>query len=105
MGLSLTQLEALGECRPPWQRHPELSGCITTLTEVANFCAAMDTLIDQDVAEADHCSHIVHCKNVNPKGSASLPDDYLHHNLIMIAILYYGCLYPLTKDITHNVAI
>ena len=33
--------------------HPELSGCITTLsvcnTEVANFCAAMDTLIDQDV--------------------------------------------------------
>ena len=34
-------------------RHPELSDCITTLTvrnmEVANFCAAMDTLIDQDV--------------------------------------------------------
>ena len=33
--------------------HPELSGYITTLTvvlqEVANFCAAMDTLIDQDV--------------------------------------------------------
>ena len=33
--------------------HPELSGCITTLTvrnmEIANFCAAMDTLIDQDV--------------------------------------------------------
>ena len=32
--------------------HPELSGCITTLTvrnmEVANFCAAMNTLIDQD---------------------------------------------------------
>ena len=39
--------------------NPELSGCITTLTvttfrgadikvEVANFCAAMDTLIDQD---------------------------------------------------------
>ena len=32
--------------------HPELSGCITTLTvrntEVANFCAAMDTLIAQD---------------------------------------------------------
>ena len=32
--------------------HPELSGCITTLTvrntEVANFCTAMDTLIDQD---------------------------------------------------------
>ena len=28
--------------------HPELSGCITTLTEVANFCAAMDTLIGQD---------------------------------------------------------
>ena len=32
--------------------HPELSGCITTLTvrnaEVANFCAAMDTLKDQD---------------------------------------------------------
>ena len=29
--------------------HPELSGCITTLSvEVANFCAAMDTLIDQD---------------------------------------------------------
>ena len=29
--------------------HPELSGCITTLAvEVANFCAAMDTLIDQD---------------------------------------------------------
>ena len=31
--------------------HPELSGCITTLlvrNEVANFCAAMDTLIDQD---------------------------------------------------------
>ena len=27
--------------------HPELSGCITTLT-VANFCAAMDTLIDQN---------------------------------------------------------
>ena len=31
--------------------HPELSGGITTLTvviQVANFCAAMDTLIDQD---------------------------------------------------------
>ena len=30
--------------------HPELSGCITTLSvcKVANFCAAMDTLIDQD---------------------------------------------------------
>ena len=28
--------------------HPELSGCITTLIEVANFGAAMDTLIDQD---------------------------------------------------------
>ena len=32
--------------------HPDLSGCITTLvvgnTEDANFCAAMDTLIDQD---------------------------------------------------------
>ena len=29
--------------------HPELSGCITTLTlEVANFGAAIDTLIDQD---------------------------------------------------------
>ena len=33
--------------------HPGLSGCITTLTvrntlEVANFSAAMDTLIDQD---------------------------------------------------------
>ena len=30
---------------------PELSGYITTLTvnmEVANFCVAMDTLIDQD---------------------------------------------------------
>ena len=32
--------------------HPELSGCITTRTvrntlEVANFCAAMGTLIDQ----------------------------------------------------------
>ena len=30
----------------------ELSGCVTTLTvrntEVANFCAAMDTLIDED---------------------------------------------------------
>ena len=33
------------------EKHPELSGCITTLTvvmEVASFCAAMDTLIDQD---------------------------------------------------------
>ena len=33
--------------------HPELSGCITTLTvrnmEVANFSTAMDTVIDQDV--------------------------------------------------------
>ena len=33
---------------------PELSGCTTTLTvrnmEVANFCAAMDTLIDQDAS-------------------------------------------------------
>ena len=28
--------------------HPELSGCITTLMEVANFGAAIDTLIDQD---------------------------------------------------------
>ena len=28
--------------------HPELSGGITILTEVANVCAAMDTLIDQD---------------------------------------------------------
>ena len=36
------------------QPHPELSGCITThtvsKTEIANFCAAMDTLIDQDEA-------------------------------------------------------
>ena len=32
--------------------HPELSGCITTLT-VANFCAAMDTLIDQDAGGYD----------------------------------------------------
>ena len=36
---------------PGWD-HPELSGCITTFsvrnTEVANFCAAMDTLIYQD---------------------------------------------------------
>ena len=36
----------------PGHNLPELSGCITTLTvrntEVANFCAAMDTLIDQD---------------------------------------------------------
>ena len=37
----------------PHELHPELSGCITTLTvrnvmEVANFCAAMDTLIDQN---------------------------------------------------------
>ena len=31
-------------------KHHELSGCITTLTvvDVANFCAAMNTLIDQD---------------------------------------------------------
>ena len=41
--------------------HPELSGCITTLivrnTEVANFCAAMDTLIDQDdVSYGNLCS-------------------------------------------------
>ena len=32
--------------------YPELSGCITALTvcniEVANFCAAMGALIDQD---------------------------------------------------------
>ena len=32
--------------------HPEVSGGITTLTvrntEIANFCAAMDTLKDQD---------------------------------------------------------
>ena len=32
--------------------HPELSACITTVavrnTEVTNFCAAMDTLIDHD---------------------------------------------------------
>ena len=29
--------------------HPELSGCITTLTvRNTNFCAAMDALIDQD---------------------------------------------------------
>ena len=32
--------------------HPELSGCVTTLTvrntAVANFCAAMDTSIGQD---------------------------------------------------------
>ena len=30
--------------------HPELSGCITTLIvrNTANFCAAIDTLIDQD---------------------------------------------------------
>ena len=38
--------------------HPELSGCITTLTvrntEVANFCAAMDTLIDQDDSLSIH---------------------------------------------------
>ena len=27
--------------------HPKLSGCITTLT-IANFCAAVDTLLDQD---------------------------------------------------------
>ena len=33
---------------PLYKQHPELSGCITTLSEVANFCAAMDTLIDQD---------------------------------------------------------
>ena len=37
----------------PGQKYPELSSCITALTvreavEVANFCAAMDTLIDQD---------------------------------------------------------
>ena len=35
-----------------WAAHPELSGCISmyTLTvEVANFCAAMNTLIGQDV--------------------------------------------------------
>ena len=29
------------------QPHPELSGCITTLT-VQKFCVSMDTLIDQD---------------------------------------------------------
>ena len=38
-------------------RHSELSGDITTPTvrnmEVANFCAAMDTLIDQDNRSAD----------------------------------------------------
>ena len=28
--------------------HPELLGCITTLIEVENFGAAIDTLIDQD---------------------------------------------------------
>ena len=34
-------------------QHPWLSGCITTLTvRNANFCAAMDTLIDQDAASA-----------------------------------------------------
>ena len=38
--------------------HPELSGCITTLTvrnmEVANFCAEMDTLVDQDALYHKH---------------------------------------------------
>ena len=40
-----------------WLHHPEVSaaGAITTLTlshmEVANFCATMDTLIDQSVVK------------------------------------------------------
>ena len=42
-----------------WHRpacpHPELSGCITTLiVEVANFGAAIDTLIDQDGMSPKH---------------------------------------------------
>ena len=53
--------KALGERRPPWS-HPELSGCITTLT-VRNTGGLQTfvqqwTLIDQDaLAEADHYPH------------------------------------------------
>ena len=43
--------------------HPELSGCITTLivrgVEVANFGAAMDTLIDEDGLSIAFCLHLI----------------------------------------------
>ena len=47
--------------------HPELSGCITTLSvcnmEAANFCEAMDTLIDQDGKHTACLETLVYKKN------------------------------------------
>ena len=66
--------------------HPELLGCITTLTvcnvmEVANFCAAMDTLIDQD---GGNCVGKVECLN-----SPSL--WFITFNLIFRKMFYVMC--------------
>ena len=43
---------------PPSCLHPELSGCITTLSVRNTFCAAMDTLIDQDELPSVHPQHV-----------------------------------------------
>ena len=40
-----------------WAPHPELSGCIAALIVRKNFCAAVDTLIDQDGGCKPLCSN------------------------------------------------
>ena len=59
MTFSLATLAAAMIDHKDLYAHPELSGCITTLTvRNANFCAAMDTLIGQDAV----CTKITEVK-------------------------------------------
>ena len=76
--------------------HPELSGCITTLrvrnVEVANFCAAMDTLIDQD----DHLQAVTGFES----HWSNLPAVLKIHLTIFISYRNIGKHGPVTMEMT-----